>query len=117
VVFLSGDIHCSNVAAINFYDKQSGNYSPIRAYSITSSAFYWPYPFADGNPLDYVHDSSKENDDFDIGNGWMMRYQAWSFEQDDNYTQVDLDWKQRSMHIRTFNRDGNPTKNTETVPL
>ncbi|WP_051937995.1 alkaline phosphatase D family protein [Ferriphaselus sp. R-1] len=117
VVFLSGDIHCSNVAAINFYDKQNGKDSPIRAYSITSSAFYWPYPFADGNPLDYVHNSSKENDDFDIGNGWMMRYQAWSFEQDDNYTQVDLDWKQRSMRIRTFNRDGNPTKNSETVPL
>lgn len=106
VVFLSGDIHCSNVAEISFYKKKGGKPSPLRAFSITSSAFYWPYPFADGNPLDYVHDSSKEGDDFDIKNGWMMRYTAGNFQQDDNFTQVDVDWSRKVVRTRSFNKAG-----------
>lgn len=105
VVFLSGDIHCSNVAVIEFFD-QKGTKSSISAFSITSSAFYWPYPFADGNPLDYVHDSEKENDNFDISNGWEMRYKAWNFQQDDNFSQVDVDLNSKKLNVRTFNRDG-----------
>jgi alkaline phosphatase D len=48
VVFLSGDIHCSNIARINF--SGSPEVKTLKAFSITSSAFYWPYPFADGEP-------------------------------------------------------------------
>lgn len=106
VVFLSGDIHCSNVATLQFNDKNTGVASPLRAYSVTSSAFYWPYPFADGNPLDFVHDSAQENDGFDIGNGWVMNYQVWNFEQNDNFTQVDVDLVGKAIIVRTFDRYG-----------
>jgi len=62
VVFLAGDIHCSNVVEMVFSRDQ--NVLPLKAFSITSSAFYWPFPFADGNPGDYVHDSrSKGQED------------------------------------------------------
>jgi alkaline phosphatase D len=110
VVFLSGDIHCSNVAAMTFHHDQDGEL-PLKAFSITSSAFYWPFPFADGDPLDYVHDSHAEhdshakNDDFDIIEGQVsMRYRSWSFEQDDNFTQVDIEADR--IIVRTFNKKG-----------
>lgn len=106
VVFLSGDIHCSNVASMTFHRRDSGAQSPLRAFSVTSSAFYWPYPFADGNPLDYVHDSHAEGDDFDIDDNWQMRYRAGDFQQDDNFTQVDVDWPGRKLRVRTFNKWG-----------
>ncbi len=105
VVFLSGDIHCSNVAQMEFVNSQ-GVKSNLVAFSVTSSAFYWPYPFADGNPLDYVHDSDKENDNFDINFEWKMKYKAWNFQQDDNFTQVDMDWNQKKLTVRTFDKDG-----------
>ena len=105
VVFLSGDIHCSNVAEIGFFDAE-GKATSLKAYSITSSAFYWPYPFSDGDPLGYVHDSHVEGDDFDIGNGYFMRYRARDFEQDDNFTQVDVDWQNRVIRTRTFDKKG-----------
>ena len=105
VVFLSGDIHCSNVAEMEFFDTQ-GVKSNISAFSITSSAFYWPYPFADGNPLDYVHDSDIENDNFEISFDWKMKYKAWSFQQNDNFSQVDLNWNLKKLVVRTFDSDG-----------
>jgi len=114
VVFLSGDIHCSNVAELDFY--RDGADSGIKAFSITSSAFFWPYPFADGNPLDYVHDSHLENDDFDIGGGWQMRYRARAFEQEDNFTQVDIDWLGGKITVTNYKRDGQPTGEPPHVP-
>lgn len=105
VVFLSGDIHCSNVAEIHFLDPQ-GQKSPLQAYSVTSSAFYWPYPFADGDPLGYVHDSTKENDDFAMTNKFTMQYRAWNFQQNDNFSQVEVNWKSKTLHVRTFGKDG-----------
>jgi alkaline phosphatase D len=114
VVFISGDIHCSNVAKMEFV--REGNVSPLKAYSVTSSAFYWPYPFADGDPLNYVHDSHAEKDDFDVENGYVMRYQAWNFQQNDNFSQVDLDWTVRTLRVRTFGKDGKEL-NKETIPL
>ena len=42
VVFLSGDIHCANVAEITFQEKKNGSPIPIRMFSITSSAFTGP---------------------------------------------------------------------------
>ena len=53
MVFLSGDIHCSNVAELSFARK--GKDLGIKAFSITSSAFYWPFFFADGEPSSFVH--------------------------------------------------------------
>lgn len=115
VVFLSGDIHCSNVARLSFVDSNKLE-SDLCAYSVTSSAFFWPYPFADGDPLDYVHDSRVEHDNFDIGNGWEMRYRAWNFEQDDNFTQVDVDWPAKQLRVQTFGKDGLPLTD-DTLPL
>ena len=111
VIFVSGDIHCSNIAEMSFRSKAKGKtgskaLSRLKAFSITSSAFYWPYPFADGDPLNYVHDSEKENDNFAISNGWEMRYKAWSFQQEDNYTQVDIDWANKRVVVRNFGKDG-----------
>src|SRR3546814_9141722 len=42
VVFLSGDIPCANVAAIEFTGSPAA--PKLKAFSITSSAFYWPFP-------------------------------------------------------------------------
>jgi hypothetical protein len=32
----------------------------LYAYDITSSALYWPFPFADGDPNNHVHDSRRQ---------------------------------------------------------
>lgn len=42
VVFLAGDIHCSNVAEMRFKGTRAA--AAIKAFSVTSSAFYWPFP-------------------------------------------------------------------------
>lgn len=91
VVFLSGDIHCSNTTEIYFKNKR-GRKLGIRCFDITSSAFYWPYAFADGEPLDYVHDSEKEGDGFDVyeDGSVVMHYKAENFQQDDNYSRVNV---------------------------
>ena len=47
VIFLSGDIHCANVARLTINNGGEG----LMIYSITSSAFYWPFPFSDGDPF------------------------------------------------------------------
>lgn len=110
VVFLSGDIHCSNVARINF----SGNAKAekLKAFSITSSAFYWPFPFADGDPSNYVHDSTIENqkDTFELTKGVSMDYQASNFTQEDNFCRIDIDRKKRQLIVRAFDKNGNLIK-------
>lgn len=91
LVFLSGDIHNSNVARLRFKDGPGDNLS---AYSITSSAFYWPFSFADGDPSHYVHDANNADstDVFKLseGNG-TMSYKAWGFTQKDNFCRIDID--------------------------
>ena len=104
VVFLGGDIHCSNTCEMRFY-TDDGNDSGLSAYSIVSSAFYWPYPFADGDPLEFIHDSHAENDDFHIeGTNVTMRYKARSFYQDDNYTKVTVG--RETISVQNYNRKG-----------
>ncbi|MEQ9363428.1 MAG: alkaline phosphatase D family protein [Leptospirales bacterium] len=88
VVFLCGDVHCSIVAEMSFHSK--GGTLPIKAYSVTSSAFYWPFPFSDGDPNTFVHNSALENDDFEFGE-YTMRYRCSVFEQEDNFTRIDVD--------------------------
>ena len=107
VVFLSGDIHCSNTAEIYFTDA-TGDKLDLRMFDITSSAFYWPYPFADGEPLDYVHDSEFEDDGFrlyeDNDDSIVMHYRASNYQQDDNYSRVNVD--ANGITVISFNRKG-----------
>jgi alkaline phosphatase D len=107
VVFLSGDIHCSSLAQMEFTGAGTG----LTAYSIVSSAFYWPFSFADGDPADYVHDSrnAKTKDPFKLsGNLGTMHYTAWAFTQDDNFCRLDLDPTSPALVVQAFDWDGNP---------
>ena len=105
VVFLCGDVHCSCIAEISFTHKTIGRL-PLRALSITSSAFYWPWAFADGDPLSFVHNSDKEGDNFDVNDDVVMNYQADKFEQDDNFTRIDV--SEDEIFTQNFDRDGKP---------
>jgi alkaline phosphatase D len=106
VVFLSGDIHCANVAAIEFAGSPEA--AKLKAFSVTSSAFYWPFPFADGEPSSFVHDSRAEGqeDTFQIDAQHSMDYRAWNFTQEDNFCRVDLDPKTRSLTVTALNKKG-----------
>ena len=102
VVFLSGDIHCSNVAELTF----SGPAAAIKAFSITSSAFYWPFWFADGDPSHYVHDSTKEKDSFEVSEDVTMDYTARNFTQEDNYCLVDIDRSEARITVTPYGTNG-----------
>src|SRR3546814_15609711 len=99
---ISGDIHCANVAAIEFTGSPAAQ--KLKAFSITSSAFYWPFPFADGEPSSYVHDSRARDqlDTFQIDAQHAMAYRAWNFTREDNFCRVDLDPPRHS--LRTTDR-------------
>ncbi|MCR9141039.1 MAG: alkaline phosphatase family protein [bacterium] len=101
VVFLCGDVHCSIVAEMSFHSK--GEVLPIKAYSITSSAFYWPFPFSDGDPNTFVHNSALEDDDFEFGD-CTMRYTCSLFEQEDNFTRIDVD--ETALTVSVIDRKG-----------
>jgi alkaline phosphatase D len=108
VVFLSGDIHCANVAAMRFGGSPAAQ--ALRAVSITSSAFYWPFPFADGNPADYVHDSTdpRTPDTFDVSVNptITMDYKAWNFTQEDNFCRIDVDRASHRLVVHVFDWKG-----------
>lgn len=110
VIFLSGDVHCANVCQMTF---QAGPANQLKAYNITSSAFYWPFPFADGNPSDFVHDSTdaKNKDTFALseGNG-VMNYTAWGFTQADNFARINIDPDNHQVEVHLFDRKGNAIK-------
>lgn len=105
VVFLSGDIHCANIARMRF--EKNGTDLGLFAYDVTSSAFYWPFPFADGDPNHYVHDSQApgQNDVFPL-DGAEMNYVAWGFTQLDNFCRLEVDQASSSLTVRVFDRDG-----------
>ena len=105
MVFLAGDVHCSNVAEIEF--EGAGD---LKAFSVTSSAFYWPFPFADGDPNGYVHDSRAEGqrDPFPVlQTSAVMHYRSFGYTQEDNFTRLDLDRAAATLTVRVFDRDGN----------
>lgn len=108
VVFLSGDIHCSCVAEMRFSGSPAAE--QLKAFAITSSAFYWPFPFADGSPSDYVHDSTRAStpDTFPLSHGIVMNYTAGNFTQEDNFCQVDVDLAGATprLVVRAFGQDG-----------
>ena len=110
VVFLSGDIHCANVAKGSI--KIDNHKDPLVFHSVTSSAFYWPFPFADGEPSDYVHDSQAKDQrdtfEFTAGDGaaCAMDYNAWNFTQEDNFCRLSLDRDAHQLRVRTYDRRG-----------
>lgn len=107
VVFLSGDIHCANIAEMRF-DNPGSEPLDIRAFSITSSALHWPYCFADGEPSHFVHDSTKtgQEDTFDMPAGVKMNYKAWNFTQQDNFCRVEIDPVKHHLIVTPFGTDG-----------
>ena len=104
VVFVSGDIHCSNVAEIQI----NGTGEALKAFSITSSAFYWPFPFADGDPSNFVHDSTAcgQEDSFEIDDRHSMDYRAWNFTQENNFCRVDINRENCRIVVQPFDSDG-----------
>lgn len=107
VIFLCGDIHSSCVCRMDF----EGKGSQLRAYSIVSSAFYWPWCFADGDPGDFVHDSKfvKTKDPFKLPSGLgVMHYKAWGFTQADNFCRIDVNPETHSLSVQYFDLDGRP---------
>jgi alkaline phosphatase D len=108
VIFLSGDVHCSNVAEITFSGSEEAE--KLKAYSITSSAFYWPFWFADGEPSNFVHDSIKQKDTFEIdkARNIKMDYTAYNFTQKDNFCQVDVDMLKKEIIVRSIDQKGEP---------
>ena len=111
VVFLSGDIHCSNVAEITFdgSDGKDKDGKPLKAFSVTSSAFYWPFPFADGDPNNYVHDSTKPGqvDPFPVvPTNAVMQYRSFGYTQEDNFARLDIDKPSATLKVRVFNYKG-----------
>ena len=114
VVFLSGDIHCCNVAEILFSGTPEAE--QLRAFSVTSSAFYWPFPFADGEPSDFVHDSRARGQEdtyrFTSSDGTplSMDYRALNFSQEDNFSQVTLDRETHRLRVRVRDRRGRIVK-------
>lgn len=105
VVFLAGDVHCSQVARLQFRGAGS---EQLRAYSVVSSAFYWPFPFADGDPADYVHDSldPRTPDTFHVNDAVTMDYRAWNFTQDDNFCRVTVARGHHQLIVEVIGRDG-----------
>jgi alkaline phosphatase D len=116
VVFLSGDIHCSNVAQMSFSGTPEAE--TLKALSITSSAFYWPFPFADGEPSSYVHDSTKpeQKDTFVIDDIVKMDYTAWNFTQEDNYCRLDVDRANHTLTVYAFNKWGELIQQGSWIP-
>ncbi len=105
VVFLAGDVHCSAVARLQFTGPRCAD---LRAYSVVSSAFYWPFPFADGDPADFVHDSTDERtpDTFAVTDQVTMDYRAWNFTQEDNFNRITVDRPGHRLVVEVIGRDG-----------
>jgi alkaline phosphatase D len=103
VVFLSGDIHCSNVARLSFEDNKTRADLGIHAFSVTSSALYWPFAFADGDPAGYVHDSrdAAQQDGFDAGK-FTMHYEAFNFTQEDNFCRLEVDTTKQLLRVTAY---------------
>ncbi|PXF29443.1 hypothetical protein WH50_20825 [Pokkaliibacter plantistimulans] len=108
VVFLTGDVHCSNCASMTL-ERPDGSKLPLKLYDITSSAFYWPFSFADGEPEEFVHDSKTEEYPdpfiFETSQGPItLHYTAGYFCQEDNFTQVNV--TASGLRVRYFDKKG-----------
>ncbi len=111
VIFLSGDIHCACISELKFSKN-----TDIRCYSIVSSAYYWPFPFADGDPSTFVHDSAGADtpDAFPLSDTLgEMNYTTWGFSQADNFSRLDIDDENNQLSVQFFNNDGEPLKTSK----
>jgi alkaline phosphatase D len=106
VVFLSGDIHCSNVASLHFVDNQGVDLG-ITAFALTSSALYWPFCFAAGDPAGYVHDS-RDAAQFDpfVTEQFTLHYEAFNFTQQDNFCRVEVDSNKKCLRVSAYDYNG-----------
>ena len=108
VVFLSGDIHCFNVAKLCFEGTDEA--AQLKAFSVTSSPLYWPFPFADGEPSDFVCNSAAQQDtyDFAISNGTpiSLNYRAGHFFQEDNFGHITVDPDAHTLCVRARDKRG-----------
>ena len=106
VVFLSGDIHCSTVAALEFSGSEEAG--KLKAFSVASSAFYWPMLFFDGKPCSFVRNSKEEDhaDTFQIDDIHTMDYRAWNFTQDDNFCRVDVSSDTHKLTVTAMDKKG-----------
>lgn len=109
VVFVSGDVHSASVARLQF---SGAGAEDLRAFSLVSSAFYWPFPFADGDPADFVHDSRdpRTPDTFEIRPGVTMDYRAWNFCNEANFGRVTANRATHSLCLELIGRDGAPIR-------
>jgi len=85
----------------------------LKAAAITSSAFYWPFPFADGDPNGYVHNSTQEEqrDPFPVlETDAVMQYRSYGYTQEDNFARVDVDRTAGTITVRIFDREGASVK-------
>ncbi|MDT8894722.1 alkaline phosphatase D family protein [Halomonas sp. I1] len=120
VVFLSGDVHCANIARLSFEHEQGD--IGLFAYDVTSSALYWPFPFADGDPNGFVHDSREDEqyDGFPLEGGEgdhsgpVVHYRAWGFSQEDNFCRLELDKGRHRLRVRVLDAQGEPVKVTDS---
>jgi len=51
-----------------------------------------------------VHDSEKQNDHFDVNENVVMHYKACAFEQENNFTRIDIN--QNEIIVQNFDREG-----------
>ena len=120
VVFLSGDVHCANIAELRF-ETDAGD-ADLIAYDVTSSALYWPFPFADGDPNGFVHDSRQPDqyDGFPLegatpdSRGPVVHYRAWGFSQEDNFCRLELDKTRHRLRVRVLDSRGETVKVTDS---
>ena len=103
VVFLCGDAHSSCVAELSFTHTTKGQL-PLRGLAITSSAFYWPWFFSDGDPDSFVRDSQKQNDQFEVNDEVVMNYKSRAFVQENNFTRIDI--QQDNIVVQNFDSEG-----------
>ncbi|XKE44915.1 alkaline phosphatase family protein [Halomonas organivorans] len=111
VIFLSGDVHCANIARLRFQAEQGD--LELVAYDVTSSALYWPFPFADGDPNGFVHDSAEAGqfDGFPLpGRDVVVHYRAWGFSQEDNFCRLELDKARHRLRVRVLDKAGQPVR-------
>jgi len=108
-----------------FFSGPNGDLD-LKTFSITSSAFYWPFFFADGDPGDFVHDSRLPGqiDTFEIEKaltederGLTMDYRAWNFSQEDNFCRVDVNQAENELIVRSYDSAGNLIVNRSGKPM
>ncbi|MAR74436.1 MULTISPECIES: alkaline phosphatase D family protein [unclassified Halomonas] len=113
VIFLSGDVHCANIAEMVV---EGGGGEPRRLYDVTSSALYWPFFWADGDPNGFVHDSRLPGqvDGFPLFDGDVtLHYRAFGFYQQENFCRLELDRAHHRLRVKVIDRYGDEVRVTD----